>query len=52
MRCSVLLFPCPALPRCPSCSVPCNVLWRMPASVFWVPSPETSGRTGTEQQEI
>ncbi|CAI9621010.1 unnamed protein product, partial [Staurois parvus] len=32
-------LPCPALPRCPSCSVPCNVLRRMPASVIWVLSP-------------
>ncbi|CAI9575410.1 unnamed protein product [Staurois parvus] len=49
---SVLLLPCPALPRCPSCCVPCNVLRRMPASVFWVPSPATSGCTGTERREI
>ncbi|CAI9596182.1 unnamed protein product, partial [Staurois parvus] len=46
---SVLLLPCPVLPRCPSCSVPCNVPRRMPASVFWVPSPATSGCTGTER---
>ncbi|CAI9605309.1 unnamed protein product, partial [Staurois parvus] len=43
---SLLHLPCPALPRCPSCSVPGNVLRRMPASVFWVLLPATSGRTG------
>ncbi|CAI9580504.1 unnamed protein product [Staurois parvus] len=26
-------------PRCPSCSVPDNVIRQMPASVIWVPSP-------------
>ncbi|CAI9612076.1 unnamed protein product, partial [Staurois parvus] len=31
---------------CPSCSVPGNVLQPMLASVFWVPFPATSGRTG------
>ncbi|CAI9538916.1 unnamed protein product, partial [Staurois parvus] len=43
---SLLLLPCPALPRCPPCSVPGNVLRPMPASVFRVPFPATSGRTG------
>ncbi|CAI9544435.1 unnamed protein product, partial [Staurois parvus] len=33
--------------RCPSCSFPCNVLRPMPASVFWVPFPATSGGDGT-----
>ncbi|CAI9604413.1 unnamed protein product, partial [Staurois parvus] len=45
---SLLLLPCPALPRCPPCSVPCNVLRPMPASVFRVPFSATSGRTGAE----
>ncbi|CAI9545515.1 unnamed protein product, partial [Staurois parvus] len=39
-------LPCPALPRCPSCSVPSNIIRRMPASVFRVPFPAASGRTG------
>ncbi|CAI9561806.1 unnamed protein product, partial [Staurois parvus] len=43
---SLLLLPCPVFPRCPSCSVPCNVLRPMPASIFRVPFPATSGRTG------
>ncbi|CAI9540122.1 unnamed protein product, partial [Staurois parvus] len=43
---SLLHLPCPAFPRCPSCSVRCNVLRPMPASVFRVPFPATSGRTG------
>ncbi|CAI9575953.1 unnamed protein product, partial [Staurois parvus] len=43
---SLLHLPCPALPRCPSCSVPGNVLRPMSASVFWVPFPATLGRTG------
>ncbi|CAI9575077.1 unnamed protein product [Staurois parvus] len=29
-------LPCPTLPRCPSCSVPGNVIRWMPASVIWV----------------
>ncbi|CAI9606983.1 unnamed protein product, partial [Staurois parvus] len=40
---SVLLLPCPALLRCPSCSVPGNVIRRMPASVIWVPSSASVG---------
>ncbi|CAI9558220.1 unnamed protein product, partial [Staurois parvus] len=39
-------LPCPALPRCPSCSVSGNVIWRMPASVIWVPSPASVGTYG------
>ncbi|CAI9568877.1 unnamed protein product, partial [Staurois parvus] len=39
-------LPCPVLPRCPSCSVPCNVLRAMPASVIWVPSPASIGTYG------
>ncbi|CAI9598243.1 unnamed protein product [Staurois parvus] len=39
-------LPCPALPRCPSCSVPSNVIRRMPASVIWVPSPASVGTYG------
>ncbi|CAI9610514.1 unnamed protein product, partial [Staurois parvus] len=39
-------LPCPAVPRCPSCSVPCNVLRRMLASVIWVPSPASVGTYG------
>ncbi|CAI9595141.1 unnamed protein product [Staurois parvus] len=31
---------------CPSFSVPGNVIRRMPASVIWVPSPASVGRTG------
>ncbi|CAI9551839.1 unnamed protein product, partial [Staurois parvus] len=33
-------------PRCPSCSVPGNVIRRMPASVIWVPSPASVGTYG------
>ncbi|CAI9589717.1 unnamed protein product [Staurois parvus] len=43
--CSSLTLSC-ALPRCPPCSVPCNVLRRMPASVIWVPSPASVGTYG------
>ncbi|CAI9556462.1 unnamed protein product, partial [Staurois parvus] len=43
-------LPCPALPRCPSYSVPGNVIRRMPVSVFWVPFPASvkmyGGRNG------
>ncbi|CAI9570386.1 unnamed protein product [Staurois parvus] len=45
---SLLHLPCPALLRCLSCSVPGNLLWPMPASVFRVLVPATSGRTGME----
>ncbi|CAI9582657.1 unnamed protein product, partial [Staurois parvus] len=43
---SLYHLPCPALPRCPSCSVPNNVNPRMPASVIWVPSPVSVGTYG------
>ncbi|CAI9612467.1 unnamed protein product [Staurois parvus] len=49
---SVLLLPCPALPQCLSCSVPCNVLRWMPASVFWVCPLRHRDVRGTERQEI
>ncbi|CAI9545317.1 unnamed protein product [Staurois parvus] len=39
-------LPCPALPRCPSCSVPSNLNPRMPASVIWVLSLASVGTYG------
>ncbi|CAI9613678.1 unnamed protein product, partial [Staurois parvus] len=36
------------VPASPSCSVPGHLLRPMPASVFRVPFPVTSGRTGAE----
>ncbi|CAI9577847.1 unnamed protein product, partial [Staurois parvus] len=39
-------LPCPALPRCPPCSVPGHLLRPMPASAFRVPFPASVGTYG------